>query len=88
VYKIVFAKEFKKQLKKIDTRYYSLIQKEIKHVSKAPYDNTDVVKDKNLNRSRKSRKGEYRIFYDIDDKNKTLIVLSVLGRGKAYKSNN
>ncbi|MBC8487541.1 MAG: type II toxin-antitoxin system RelE/ParE family toxin [Bacteroidetes bacterium] len=85
-YKIVLSKKFSKVLKKsIDKKLHSGIEKEILLISEAPYKKTTTIQDPNLP-FRKARKGEYRIFVHIDDDTRTLYILNIIHRDRAYKS--
>jgi mRNA interferase RelE/StbE len=83
-YEIVFKRQVEKDLRKIDRRYRKPILDEIEGLKKNPRP-TNSRKMLNTEMTHRIRVGDYRVIYQVDDKNKAIIVFYIRHRKDAYK---
>jgi len=84
MYKIIIPKSFKKQLKKIDPKFLQGIRKLIENLKEDPYSKSTKTKDTNLP-ERKTRKGKFRILFDINKDKKEVSIKAIDMRDAVYK---
>ena len=84
-YQVLLKKSVYKDLKNINPIYVQRIIEKIKELSTNPFprDSEKLMGSENFYRL---RVGDYRVVYQVDNKNKTVIVYYVRHRKTAYKS--
>jgi mRNA interferase RelE/StbE len=85
-YTLHIDKSAAKTIKSLDRTTINRIYKRLKELSEDPLDLriSDPV-EMSREEERKSRVGNWRIFYEIDDDTRTVNVTAVRPRGKAYR---
>jgi mRNA interferase RelE/StbE len=84
VYDIQFKRQVEKDLRKIDRRYVDTILEEIEGLRDNPRP-TNSRKMTDTEMTHRLRVGDYRIIYQVDDKNKVITIFYVRHRKDAYK---
>lgn len=79
MYTLAYSKRFEKQIHKIPSKYQLLIIKDIIKCSKNPQKDSIKLIDTKPPIYR-LRVGDYRIFFELDNSSKTMIVTDVLRR--------
>lgn len=82
--KVVFTKNSEKELGKIPQAMRRLI---IKRIAGLMDSSTGDIKKLSNREGYRLRSGNYRIIYKIDNKSKTITILTVAHRKDAYRSN-
>ena len=84
MYEILFKRQVEKDLRKIDRRYRKTILDEIEGLKKNPRP-TNSRKMLSTEMTHRIRVGDYRVIYQVDDKNKAITVFYIRHRKDAYK---
>ncbi len=84
VYDIAFKRQVEKDLRKIDQRYRKTILDDIEKLKKNPRP-ANSRKLSGTEMTHRLRVGDYRVIYQVDDKNKIITVFYVRHRKDAYK---
>ena len=84
MYEIIFKRQVEKDFRKIDRRYKKAIIEEIEGLGHNPRP-TNSRKLTDTEMTYRLRVGDYRVIYQIDDKNKIVTVFYVRNRKDAYK---
>ncbi len=83
MYKIILPKSARKELDNVDPQRYSTLRSRILELESNPRPAGCVkLTDKSWYRI---RSGPYRILYEIDDDNKTVILYKIVRRKDAYR---
>lgn len=82
VYTLSYSKSFQKSLKKIPEQDIDGIREEIENLKEDPYKKLTKIKDPNIKGTFRTRKGNYRIFLDINGT--TIQIHCVKDRKEAY----
>ena len=82
MYALDWSERSRKDLKKLDASLIKRITDKAESIRSVPYHFLERYKDSDL---WKLRVGDYRVFIEIDEKNKKLNVEHVENRKKAYK---
>jgi len=83
-YKIEYAACIKRQLRNIDKQYHPAIKTTIEDIATDPIKKSVKLKNPNLP-ERRSRKGDYRILFDIDKEKKLMEVKAIKHRSEVYE---
>ena len=83
-FKLKYAKSVKKDLKRIDRQYHSIIKSAIEKLENLPKNKSENVKDPNLP-ERKIRVGNYRVLFDINEDDKIVEIQKIAHRKKVYE---
>jgi mRNA interferase RelE/StbE len=83
-YSIIIPKPVQKQLKQISPEIYQRIIPKILLLADEPRP-SEVKKLKGFENEYRIRVGDYRVRYEIDDQQLTIIILSCRHRKEAYK---
>lgn len=85
MFKIVFSKQAKKKIIKIPKKLALSIRKKINEIAKAPFNkNANVEKLQGVEGYR-LRMGNWRVIYQVKEKEITIIVVKIETRGGVYK---
>ena len=84
-YPLQFAKPFLKSLKSLDQITIKRILQRLQELAKDPFDPRISGQVEMEQGERKSRVGDWRIFYEVDEENRSIDVLAVRPRQRAYK---
>lgn len=86
MYTIFFHQEARKHLKKFTQEYRNRIGKALEKLSSDPYKNNLNIKKLEINNDNyyRIRLGEIRIIYELDPKEKIVIVRDIDYRGNVY----
>ncbi len=84
-YTLHFAKPFLKSLKSLDQVTIKRIHLRLQELAQDPFDPRISGQVEMEQGERKSRVGDWRIFYEVDESNRTIDVLAVRPRQQAYK---
>lgn len=84
LYKILWKRSAEKDLRKIETRSIRRIINKIEILSETPHP-PQSIKIKNSEDSYRLRIGNYRVIYQVDTKQKAVIIYYVRLRGEAYE---
>ena len=85
MYKLIFDKEVEKFLKKQDMVLRRRIRDALLELAENPFQASDVKRLKGRQGQFRKRVGDYRIIYEIVDKQLIILVLKISSRGSAYK---
>jgi len=85
MFKIVFSKQAKKKLVKTPKKLALSIRKKIDEIARAPFKkNANIEKLRGVEAYR-LRMGDWRILYQVKEKEITVIVVKIATRGEVYK---
>lgn len=84
-YSLHIDKTAVKTIKGLDRTTIERIYKRLKELAKAPLDSRISYPLEMSQKERKSRVGNWRIFYEIDDDTLTVNITAVRPRGRAYR---
>ena len=84
-YTLHFAKPFLKSLKSLDQVTIKRIHLRLQELAQDPFDPRISGQVEMQQGERKSRVGDWRIFYEVKESNRTIDVLAVRPRQQAYK---
>jgi mRNA interferase RelE/StbE len=84
MYEILLEKQAEKDLKNLPTQTFNRVIPAIKDLSVNPRP-SGCLKVKNSLQDYRIRVGDYRIIYEIDDKNQILKVMRVRHRRESYR---
>lgn len=84
-YTLRHAKPFLKSLKSLDQVTIRRIHQRLQELAKNPFDPRISGQVEMEQGEHKSRVGNWRIFYEVDEVNRTIEVFAVRPRQKAYK---
>ncbi len=84
---IIFTanRRVEKEISKLDTTIKTRIVRAIQELAMQPRPSRSTKLAGNMQGSWRIRVGPYRIIYDIDDKEQTVVILAVLHRREAYR---
>ena len=84
MYKILLEKQAEKDLKKLPNELFQRVIPAIKNLTHDPRP-VGCLKLKNSEQDYRIRIGDYRIIYEIDDKNQTVKVMKIRHRRESYR---
>ncbi len=84
-YTLQISKPAVKTIKSLDQSTIKRIHARLKELIQDPFDPRISSPVEMAKGERKSRVGDYRIFYEVAETTKTVYVIAVRPRGKAYK---
>jgi mRNA-degrading endonuclease RelE of RelBE toxin-antitoxin system len=84
-YTLRFAKPFLKSLKSLDQATLRRIHLRLQELAQNPFDPRLSGQVEMEQGEHKSRVGDWRIFFEVDEGNRTINVLAVRPRQQAYK---
>jgi mRNA interferase RelE/StbE len=84
-YTLHFAKPFLKNLKSLDQVTIKRIHQRLQELAQDPFDPRISGQIEMVHGERKSRVGDWRIFYEVNEANRILDILAVRPRQMAYK---
>lgn len=84
MYKLLFKKSVSDDFKRIDRQHTCRILSAIEQLSINPYPK-NMKKLKGFENLYRLRVGDYRVIYEVDEENKTIVVHYVRHRKDAYK---
>ncbi len=84
-YTLRFAKPFLKSLKSLDQVTIRRIQQRLQELTNHPFDPRISGSVEMEEGQRKSRVGDWRIFYEVHEASRTIGILAVRPRQMAYK---
>ena len=85
IYTLRFAKPFLKSLKSLDLATSRRIQQRLQQLAKDPFDPRLSGPVEMAEGERKSRVGDWRIFYEVNEAPRVIDILAVRPRQQAYK---
>jgi mRNA interferase RelE/StbE len=85
MYKLIFDKEVEKFIKKQDTNVRRRIRDALLELAESPFQASEVKRLKGRQGQFRKRVGNFRIIYEIVDKQLIILVLKISSRGSAYK---
>jgi mRNA-degrading endonuclease RelE of RelBE toxin-antitoxin system len=83
-YALTLSKEVIKELDRLDRKIEQRIQRRFDELTVAPYDPRITDKVITIPGQRYSRVGDRRIFFRVDDNAKTVDIIAIRPRGRAY----
>ncbi|CAD6491370.1 MAG: ParE toxin of type II toxin-antitoxin system, parDE [Candidatus Argoarchaeum ethanivorans] len=83
MYEIKIKKSVKKDLDALDDKTYIRIDKDIQRLGNNPFPG-GVKKLRGEENRYRIREGKYRILYEVDQKNKTIVIYRIKLRKTAY----
>lgn len=86
-YAVSLAKEAIKELERMDRKAEQRIQRRLDELALNPYDPRISNEVKMVPGQRYSRVGDWRIFFEVDDKSPRIEVIAIRPRGRAYSKN-
>ena len=84
-YTLRFAKPFLKSLKSLDQAVIRRIHHRLQELTQNPFDPRISGQVEMEHGEQKSRVGDWRIFFEVDEANRIIDVLAVRPRQRAYK---
>ncbi len=84
MYEILLVKQAEKDLKNLPIQIFDRVITAIKDLSSNPRP-SECLKLKNLSQDYRIRVGDYRIIYEIDNKNQIVKVMRVRHRRESYR---
>jgi mRNA-degrading endonuclease RelE of RelBE toxin-antitoxin system len=84
-YTLRFAKPFLKSLKSLDQAVIRRIHHRLQELTQNPFDPRISGQVEMEHGGQKSRVGDWRIFFEVDEANRIIDVLAVRPRQRAYK---
>jgi mRNA interferase RelE/StbE len=85
MYRLIFDKEVEKYLKKQDKVLRRRIRDALLELAESPFRASEVKRLKGRQGQFRKRVGDYRIIYEIVDKQLIILVLKISSRGNVYK---
>jgi len=86
MYRIIYAKKISKFLKKVSLNQLQKIKTKMELVARDPFSNhPNLTSLKGMTVGYRLRVGNLRVVYELDNKNKTIIVWKIDFRGSVYK---
>ena len=83
-YTVSLAKEAIKELEKTDRKTEQRLQRRLDELALNPYDPRLSKEVKMAAGQRYSRVGDRRLFFEVDDKSRSIEVVAIRPRGRAY----
>ena len=85
MYEILLVKQAEKDLKNLPIQIFDRVITAVKDLSSNPRPSGCCLKLKNLSQDYRIRVGDYRIIYEIDNKNQIVKVMRVRYRRESYR---
>lgn len=85
MYKIVFAKSAAKTLQKMPRNLANLIREKLEVIAADPHADLPNTKKLHNRPGFRLRVGDWRVIYEIKDKQLILLVLKIAPRGEVYR---
>ncbi len=85
MYRIVYTRRALRGLRKMPREIAQRVQERLEHIAKDPYKRHPNVTKLQGREGYHLRIGDWRVIYDVDDKERLLIVLVAGPRGSVYR---